>query len=774
MRAIQPFGVTVVTCILASIQIPSLAQIRTEPLPQLGKNSISEVISAMTLSEKAAMVIGGGRKAVRSFPGETTTMIGYTEFRVPGAAGITNAVPRLGIPSIVMADGPAGVRISPYRNNDSSTTYFATAFPVGTTLASTWNVDMVRKVGEAFGNELKEYGVDLLLAPGVNIHRNPLAGRNFEYYSEDPLVTGKMASAIIRGIQSNGVGTAIKHFAANNQETNRELLNTIVSERALREIYLRGFEIAVKEAQPWTVMTSYNKLNNLYTAENPALIQALRKDWGFKGYVMSDWGGSARNWAAQMVAGNDVIMPGRADQINSIISAVQHDSLDERILDRNIEHILSVVLQSPGFHRYKYSDHPDLKHHARIAREAAAEGMVLLKNTGKSLPFSKQMKTIAGFGNTTYSLIAGGYGSGEVNKAYVISVAEGLKNAGFNLDQELAETYHKNMPVVNINATGGKLAPEVGVPDEVIERKARECSIALFTIGRTSGETEDRKLDSNYRLLPTEKLLIKKLAAAFHKYHKKLIVILNVGGVIEMNDWQNEADAILLAWQPGLEGGNAIADILSGKVNPSGKLATTFPASYNDVPSAPYFPGIPVSKPVEVTYKEGIYTGYRFYDSFDKIPAYEFGYGLSYTRFGYGRLQLNEAGFKDSVDVSVTITNDGSVPGKEVVQLYVSAPGINIDKPVKELKAFAKTDLLSPGASQTLRFRLYAADLASFHQEQGAWITEAGKYTLQAGASSRDIRQTAAFTVSRETVTGRVCREQPLGAPIQELKRVKN
>ena len=393
-----------------------------EQAPQLGKASVKQVVAAMTLEEKAKLVVGMGFKmpGMPAPPKKTDTVKSKTDsvskegFRlppidpadaaipekVPGSAGRTHAIPRLGIPSMTVSDGPSGVRIDPIRNGDSSRTYYATAFPVGTLLASSWDTALVQQVGNAFGAEIRDYGIDVILGPGMNIHRNPLGGRNFEYYSEDPLLTGKMAAAIVRGIQSNGVGTSIKHFAANNQETNRNQINTIMSERALREIYLKGFEIAIKESGPWTVMSSYNKINGVYTSESSALLTTiLRNEWGYKGMVMTDWFGG-RNPVAQVDAGNDLLMPGTAPQTKAVKNAVDSGKLDVALLDRNVEKILNTILLTPSFKKYMNSDRPDLKNHAAIARSAAAEGMVLLKNE-KALPIAGKKK-IALFGNTSY------------------------------------------------------------------------------------------------------------------------------------------------------------------------------------------------------------------------------------------------------------------------------------------------------------------------------------------------------------------------------------
>jgi beta-glucosidase len=733
-----------------------------------------DLVKKMTQEEKVNLVVGMGM----NIPGkmENGTAVGQISDKVAGAAGETFAIPRLGLPNTVVADGPAGLRIEPKRKNDPNT-YYATAWPIASLLASTWDTELVQQVGKAMGNEVKEYGVDVLLGPGMNIHRNPLGGRNFEYYSEDPLVSGKMAVAMVNGIESNGVGTSIKHFAANNQETHRNSVNTIASERALREIYLRPFEIAVKEAQPWTVMSSYNLINGTFTSESRDLLTTiLRKEWGFKGLVMTDWFGG-KDAVAQLKAGNDLLMPGTPAQKKAITEALSNGSLDINTLDESAARIVDYILNTQAFKKYAFSNKPDLKAHALLARQAAADGMVLLKNNS-ALPLHGSAGTIAAFGITSYDFISGGTGSGDVNEAYTISLVDGLTNAGFVIDPELSSSYTTYVTAEKAKqpkktffeefANPTPRIPELDIDQNLMERKANEASVALITIGRNAGEGSDRKVENDFNLKVSELSLIDAVSKAFHAKGKKVVVIINSGGVIEVSSWQDKADAVLLSWQPGLEAGNAVADVLSGKVNPSGRLATTFPVKYTDVASAKSFPGkeFPGKEetgmlgmkvmPAEVTYNEGIYVGYRYFNSFGVKPAYAFGYGLSYTRFNYSALKLSSSTFAGKLTASVTVTNSGSVAGKEVVQLYITAPKGKLDKPSLELKAFTKTRVLQPGQSQTVSFTINGADLASFDTGRSAWIADAGKYSVKIGASSEDIKLAADFGVAKEIVTQRV------------------
>jgi beta-glucosidase len=721
-------------------------------LPQLGKDANSKIINAMTVQEKARLIMGLGMN-VPGFSDDKLppdTLKAYNP--VDGSAGVTYAIPRLGIPAIVLTDGPAGMRINPIRKDDKAT-YYCTAFPIGTLLASTWDEAIIKKVGLAIGNEVKEYGADVLLAPALNIHRNPLGGRNFEYYSEDPLVSGKSAAAYINGVQENGVGTSIKHFAANNHESNRMNIDVQVDQRALREIYLRGFEMATAASKPWTLMSSYNKVNGTYTSQNYDLITTiLQKEWNYKGLVMTDWF-AGDDGAAQMNAGNHMIMPGTKMQYNQILDAIKNGNLKMSMLDANVNNVLDLILRSQTFKRYKYSNKPDLVANAIVAKDAAADGFVLMKNERNTLPLKPGLK-IALFGNSAYHTITGGTGSGDVHKAYGISIADGLgKEYMLNKDLQLQYNAYLDEADKKIKKPAMEFMPQE-LPDEKIittaeaTELANNSDVAILTIGRTSGEFVDRKLDNDFYLTQTEKANLKMIGDAFHAKNKPLIVLLNIGGIIEMKSWQDMADAILLVWQPGQEGGKAVKDVISGTVNPSGKLATTFPVEYSDVPSSKGFPGTPARMPALVKYTDGIYVGYRYFEK-NKVPVmYPFGYGLSYTNFLYSNIKISSKIFTNELTVRADITNTGKSAGREVVQMYLSAPYEKLDKPVKELKGFVKTDLLQPGKKQTISFTISKRDLASFDEGQSAWIAEKGLYTIQIGASSANIKLSTTFNLS--------------------------
>ena len=737
--------------------------------PKLTADNIDEVLEAMTLEEKAALCVGSG----------WDSMLGITsssDVLVSGAAGTTRAIERFGIPMTVNADGPAGVRINPTREGDSRT-YYATGFPVGTAIASSWDTELVEHMTSAMGNEVLEYGVDVLLSPAMNIHRNPLCGRNFEYFSEDPVLAGKISAAYVRGVQSNGVGTSVKHFAVNNQETNRAENDSRVDTRALREIYLKGFEITVKEAQPWTIMSSYNKLDGEYTQQSYNLLtKILRDEWGFDGIVMTDWG-SKEGTVKAAAAGNDLMMPGNATETQRIIDAVKSGELSEADLDRNVRNMLNYIVKTPHFRNYKYSDAPDLKAHAAAARAAATESMVLLKNDGGVLPL-KGTETVAMFGISSVDFVAGGTGSGNVNKAYVVNMVQGLENAGFTLVEDIKDFNQKYVDFQKINTRlnstngpsillGDAKMPEAPLSREVINAQVDKSDLAIVVIGRNSGEGGDRRVDNDFNLTATERQLITDVTAAYHLAGKKVVVVLNIGGAIETASWKNMPDAILCAWQPGQEGGDAVADVLTGKVNPSGKLPMTFPMDYMDHPSSLNFPTgyeqqaatmfntfgfvttAPEVKNVDYTdYDESIWVGYRWFTTQDKEVSYPFGYGLSYTTFEYSKpsVKLDRDG---NLTATVTVTNTGSVAGKEVVEVYVAAPAGGLEKPARELKAFDKTDLLEPGASQTLSFTLTPYELASFNIDANEWQTAAGSYTLYFAKNANDTATSAKVNVRK-------------------------
>ncbi len=741
-------------------------------LPQLGQNKIENVIAAMTPDEKIGMSVGDGKflPATESKTTEQGTGI------IIANQNSKMVIPRLGITSSALTDGPSGVNRDPHPAGATEYSY-TTAFPTSTCLAATWNLDLIEKVGRAFGNEVLEYDYDVVLMPALNLHRNPKCGRNFEYYSEDPLLSGKLAGAMVRGVQSNGVGATLKHFLANNQETNRRSYNAVISQRALREIYLRGFEIAVKEGQPKAIMTSYNKVNGYYTAETPELLNDIvRQEWGFKGVFMTDFDGYG-SAVAKVRAGNNMLMGGSKDEVKELTEALKNKTLDESTLNKNLVYNMELKLNSPRAKGYIPSQKPDLEAHARIAREAAGEGLVLLKNEKNTLPF-KGVKSVAVFGKISYYLIEAGTGSGGIrSNKYAISVNEGLKDAGYQVLKELEDSYtafnasimeqnlvpdYFNNPVMLANngikddkAPGHfkkRLIPfhdEMAITQDQIKKQVANSDIAVITLGRSGGEG----YDNGY--LPTseaELSLVRNVCETYHAAGKKVVVVLNIGGVCETASWKNFPDAILVAWQPGQEGGYAIADVLKGAINPSGKLPDSFFMKVEDVSSAKTFPGEPADNPVNSFYKEGIYVGYRYYDTFNVPTSYEFGYGLSYTTFDYSNLKLSSKIFADLITVTVQIKNTGALPGKEVVELYLSAPTSGAEKPSQELKGFAKTQLLKPGEMETLSFELNKRSLASFQSGNSAWVADNGDYQIRIGASSKDIRLKGSFNLPQDQI----------------------
>lgn len=765
----------VLTVAVGALSVTMTAQ----TAPQLNANNIEEVIKAMTLEEKAQLLVGGGNDG---FVG-SGAMLGHQKKFVPGAAGTTVAIPRLGIPATVQCDGPAGVHIDAHREGDSRN-YYATGFPVGTCLASTWNTDLVRKVGEAIGNETLEYGCDVVLGPGMNLHRNPLCGRNFEYYSEDPVVTGLMGTAFVLGVQSQGVGVSAKHFAVNSQESDRTRVDERLSQRALRELYLKGFEMMVRKSNPWTIMSAYNKVNGVYAQGNKDLLtNILRNDWGYKGIVETDWIGKREDLPVEqeVAAGNDLMMPGYPAQVKDIVNAVKSGKLDVNDVDRNVRRMLEYIVKTPRFKGYKYSGEPDLKAHAAITRQSSTEGMVLLKNNA-ALPI-RGLKTVALFGVNSYDFMSGGLGSGAVNVGYSVDMVTGLKNIGVATTPQLTEIYQnyvkyakaklkadKNPMMWFLNQGQPKL-DEIDITERCVANEEPKADAAIITIGRQAGEGMDRQINGEFNLSKTEQDMIFRVSDAFHAKGKKVIVIINSGSVMETASWRDRVDAILVAWQPGIEGGNSVADILTGKVNPSGKLTMTWPIAATDHPSTANFakeydmytyknmegwgkgniPGVDFSN-----HEEDIYVGYRYFDTFKKDVAYPFGFGLSYTTFEMGKPSVKTNG--KNIEVSVTIKNTGKVAGKQVAQVYVTAPKGAYEKPAKELKAFGKIRELKPGESQTLKMTLEKRDLASFDEANSQWKVDAGNYLFQVGTDVESIKGTATLKVAEYAEkTSRAC-----------------
>jgi beta-glucosidase len=652
----------------------------------------------MTLEEKAALCTGA-------------------------SAWTTTPVRRLDLPELLVSDGPHGLRRVANVHSLGDKSLPATCFPTASALAASWDVDLLYETGRALAEEAIALGVDVILGPGVNMKRSPLCGRNFEYFSEDPYQAGSMATALIQGIQSKGVGTSLKHYAVNNQEFERLSINAIVDERALREIYLAAFEMAVTRAQPWTVMCSYNRINGFYGSEQRQLLtDILKNEWGFEGFVVSDWG-AVHDRVAALKAGLDLEMPGpKQTRVNAVIEAVRNGDLSESVVDEAARRILTIVCraaQTP-----KKGEFDAAAHHA-LARKIAADSMVLLKNDGL-LPLQSP-EHIAVIGRAAKEAHFQGGGSSHINPTQVdVPFAELQKLAG-NAELSFAEGYPKDDSF------------EQGLIDQAVGI-ARTADVALLYVALPSFKESEGYDRIDLDLTAQQVALIRAVTAV----QPKTVVILNNGAPVVMGEWLDGAAAVLEAWMMGQAGGGAVADVLFGRVNPSGKLAETYPLRLRDTPAYLNFPG----ENGQVRYGEGLFIGYRYYDAREIPVLFPFGHGLSYTTFAYGNVRVSAGSFKDvdGVTVSVDVSNTGPVAGKEVVQVYVRDRESRLARPDKELKGFAKV-ALQPGESKTVSIPLDFRAFAYYDPAHGQWVTEDGEFDILVGASSADIRGCATVTL---------------------------
>lgn len=659
------------------------------------KRNIRELISQMTLEEKASLCSG----------------LDFWH---------TKGIERLGIPSVMMTDGPHGLRKQ--RASADNLGLFdsvpATCFPSAAGLASSWDRVLIGKVGIALGEECQTEDVAILLGPGVNIKRSPLCGRNFEYFSEDPYLSSEMAAAHIQGVQSQGVGTSLKHFAVNNQEHRRMTTNAVVDERTLREIYLASFEGAVKKGQPWTVMCAYNQLNGEYCGENERLLTDILKDeWGHEGFVVSDWG-AVNERTNGLGAGLELEMPssgGAGDR--KIVEAVKSGKLSENKLDAAVERILSIVFKAVDSKKSDASYDPETHH--QLAREVARESMVLLKNEDGILPLPKSGK-IAVIGQLAKQPRYQGGGSSHIKPTKLEDISEELaKSAGSGTEIEYAQGYELN---------GDQTDPQLLKEALML---AKDASVVILFVGLPD-RYESEGFDREHMNLPLNQ---SELIEAVTAVQKQTVIVLSNGAPVEM-PWIGNVKAVLEAYLGGQALGGAIADILFGDANPCGKLAETFPVQLSDNPSYLNFPG----DGDLVEYKEGIYVGYRYYDKKKLRPLFPFGHGLSYTTFKYGGLAVDKDTMNDSdsMHVSVNIKNTGSRVGKEIVQLYVRDVRSSVSRPEKELKGFVKV-ALEPGEARTVTFTLDKRSFAYFDVEVNDWHVETGEFEILVGKSSAEI-----------------------------------
>ncbi|UCG01350.1 MAG: glycoside hydrolase family 3 C-terminal domain-containing protein [Candidatus Heimdallarchaeota archaeon] len=655
---------------------------------------IKSLLSQLTLEEKAAFCTGSG-------PWQTID------------------VERLGIPRITMSDGPHGVRkVQNIEEFGLAKSFPATCFPPAVLLASTWNKDLVQRVGEFLGDECISLDVDILLGPGVNIKRTPLCGRNFEYYSEDPYLAGEMGTAFVKGVQSKGVGTSLKHYSANNQEYQRFIISAEIDERTLREIYLPAFEKTVKESQPWTVMCAYNKINGIFASEHYDLLTRIMKsEWNLDGFIVSDWG-AVQNRVAALKGGLDLQMPGPNDlDVQKVVEAVKNNELDENVLNQAVERILKIIFRAKKTKK-AHIEFDKEKHH-EFARKVAAEGIILLKNEDNVLPI-KDASSIAIIGKMAKEPRFQGGGSSLINPTKVDNPFQEIKKLG---GESILVRYADGYAKEGIDKT---------LIDEACD-VAKQSDIVIIFSGLPF-EHESEGYDRKTIKMPESHI---ELIKAVAKSNTKTIVVLNNGSVISLYEWIDSVPVVIEAYLGGQAGGGAVADVLFGKENPSGKLAESFPKRLEHTPSYINYPG----EAGKVRYGEGLYVGYRYYDKKSIEPIFPFGYGLSYTTFAYSNLTISSKSFKDidGVDVNVDITNTGKVPGKEVVQLYIHQPNPKADKPNKEMKGFSKVEL-QPNETKTVAFHLDSRSFAYYSVIHKSWVWDNGEYEILVGASSKDIR----------------------------------
>jgi beta-glucosidase len=652
---------------------------------------IEALIVQMTVEEKAALCTGA-------------------------SAWTTTPVERLGIPEMLVSDGPHGVRRVPDIHSMGGRSLPATCFPTASAVASTWDVELVHAMGQALGEEAAALHVDVLLGPGNNMKRSPLCGRNFEYFSEDPFLAGELAVSLINGIQSKGVGTSLKHYAANNQEYRRFVMSAEVDERTLREIYLPAFEAAVKKAKPWTVMCAYNKVNGTFASQHQQLLTGiLKQEWGFEGLVVSDWG-AVRDQVAALAAGLDLQMPGpQAADVQAVVEAVRNGSLPEVQLNEAVRRILNIVFKAAATPK---GGTFDVEAHHALAERIAGEAIVLLKNNGL-LPL-KDVQHIAVIGRAARETHFQGGGSSHINPTRVAVPFKGLQQAAADAELTYAEGY----------PTDNSLQPAM-IAEAV--QLAGEADVALLYIALPTYIESEGYDRADLNLTEQQVRLIK----AVTQVQPQTVVILNNGAPVDMRAWIDDTAAVLEAWMMGQAGGDAVADVLFGRVNPSGKLAETFPLRLADTPAYTNFPG----ENGRVRYGEGLFIGYRHYDAREIPVLFPFGHGLSYTTFQYSNSRVSARTFKDveGITVSVDVTNTGSLAGREVVQVYVCDQQARLVRPLKELKGFAKVEL-QPGETKTVTIPLDFRAFAYYDPAHKQWVTENGAFDILIGASAADIR----------------------------------